>query len=62
MRRRRKADEKDAGAVRVWIVYFAGQWIVKIVDQGTLAKFEFEFEQDATAFAECQQLRRKPTV
>ncbi|EHH10272.1 hypothetical protein [Mesorhizobium amorphae] len=37
----------DDGPARVSVVYFGGQWIVQIVEQGQLSKREFEIEQDA---------------
>lgn len=48
--------EKD-GPARVSVVFFGGQWVVQIVEQGHLKKREFEREQDARDFAEGHQLR-----
>ena len=48
------------GPARVSVVFFGGQWIVQIVEQGQLKKREFELEQDAKDFAEGERLRLGP--
>jgi len=48
------------GPARVSVVFFGGQWIVQIVEQGQLKKREFELEQDAKDFAEGERLRLDP--
>jgi hypothetical protein len=52
-----KTPMEKCGPARVSVVFFGGQWVVQIVEQGQLKKREFEREQDARDFAEGHQLR-----
>ena len=49
--------KKYDGPARVSVVYFGGQWIVQIVEQGQFSKREFEIEQDAKNFAADHRIR-----